>query len=204
MGVAGDLARRMPKTFIAVDLGAGSGRVIAATTDFIENRTRGTPPLRQSGHRPARRLVLERHRPLPGNPRRPAPRRRRPWRLDRLHRHRHLGLRPRPARPGRRVVGTAAPIPRPAFRGHGRGDARADAARRKSTPAPASRRISITARCTCWPRPGKKSGAFRGRSGCCSCRTCSPTGSPGARRSNARSPPPPSSSIRAPATGPGR
>ena len=171
---------------------------------LLETRTRGSPPLRQSGNRPARRLVLEPHRPLSRDPRRPAPRRRTSRRLDRFHRHRHLGLRPRTDRPGRRLAGSAAPIPRPALRGHGRSDARADARRGNLRPHRHQNEFLQQLAAPAGGGAQAQSRADGRRSGCCSSRTCSPTGSPDARRSNARSPPPRNCWIRAAATGHGR
>ena len=117
----------------------------------------------------------------------------------RRRRRRRLGRRLRPARRRRPLARPAVSLPRRAHGGHGRARVRARRRATSSTPRPASRHGDQHRLPAARRRGHGRAG--RARRGCCSSRTCSPSGSAARRPTRSPRRAPPACSTRARATG---
>ena len=157
----GSTTMAMAKTsnYLALDLGAESGRGLLGRFDGERLDAGGGPPLPQRAGPDARHALLglapalrgDQDRPAEGGGRRRARRRRR----------RYLGRRLRPDRPRRHPAGQPGPLPRRADRRHARRGVSAASPASGSTRSPACSSCRSTRSISSWPWRGRTRRSWR-------------------------------------------
>ena len=141
----------MAKTsdYLALDLGAESGRGLLGRFDGERLDAGGGPPVPQRAGPDARHALLGPAPALRRDEDRPAQGRRRRRRAGR-RRRRHLGRRLRPDRPRRHPAGQPGPLPRRPDRRHARGRLRSASRASGSTRSPACSSCRSTPSINSW------------------------------------------------------